>query len=266
MIRVTVKPELLQWARERAGGTLQSLSKRFPRLQLWERGEAKPTLKQLEAFAKVTYVPFGYFFLPEPPEESLPIPDLRTICSQEIRRSSPDLLDTIYSMQRRQAWLREELVECEAEALEFVGSARLADEPQGVGREMRRMVGLDDSWASTVRTWKDAVAELRRAVEKLGVMAIINGVVGNNTHRKLDIGEFRGFALSDEYAPLVFVIWGSICHDSAGYNGLSYFLFAQTYLSRSLFPHSGFRRFSCCRRPTTMPGWILIPLAKLSTC
>jgi Zn-dependent peptidase ImmA (M78 family) len=159
----------------------------------------------LEDFAKATYVPFGYFFLPEPPEEHIPIPDLRTIRNEEIAHPSPDLLDTIHAMQRRQAWLREELIETESEPLDFVGSARLADDPEAVGREMRRVVGLDDDWASKVRTWQEAAGELRRAIELLGVMAVINGVVGNNPHRKLDVEEFRGFALSDEYAPLVFI-------------------------------------------------------------
>jgi Zn-dependent peptidase ImmA (M78 family) len=36
-------------------------------------------------------------------------------------------------------------------------------------------------------------------------LVVVNGVVGNNTRRKLDPEEFRGFVLVDEYAPLVFV-------------------------------------------------------------
>ena len=203
--RVDVEPELLRWARERVGRSVEDFGARFRKLAEWEGREAQPTLKQLEDFAKVTHVPFGYFFLPKPPDDRIPIPDLRTIRNEEISRPSPDLLDTIHAMQRRQAWLREELMECEAESLDFVGSARLADDAQGVGREMRRMIGLGDGWATAVRTWQEAVSELRRAMEDLGVMAVVNGVVGNNTHRKLDVEEFRGFALSDEYAPLVFV-------------------------------------------------------------
>jgi len=205
MPRVSVKPELLRWARERVGRPVDDFKGNLKKLPEWEGGEVQPTLKQLEDFAKATYVPFGYFFLPEPPQERIPIPDLRTIRNEEISRPSPDLLDTIYAMQRRQAWLREDRMECEAEPLDFVGSARLADNPEDIGREMRRMVGLADGWAASVRTGQDAVGELRRAIEDMGVMAIINGVVGNNTHRKLDVGEFRGFGLSDEYAPLVFV-------------------------------------------------------------
>lgn len=205
MPHATVKPEMLRWARERAGREIAELTGRFSRLAEWERGEAQPTFKQLEDFAKATHVPFGYLFLPEPPVERIPIPDLRTVRNQNLSQPSPDLLDTIHAMQRRQAWLREEQIECDAEPLEFVGSARPTDDPQGVGREMRRLVGLDDGWAERIRTWREAVGELRRAIEDLGIIAVINGVVGNNTHRKLDVEEFRGFALADEYAPLVFV-------------------------------------------------------------
>ena len=49
------------------------------------------------------------------------------------------------------------------------------------------------------------MGKLRSAIEELGIMAVINGVVGNNNRRKLDVEEFRGFALSDPHAPLIFV-------------------------------------------------------------
>lgn len=204
MIRVPVRPEMLRWACERAGYETRDLAPRFPRLAEWERGEKQPTFKQLEAFARATHTPFGFLFLPEPPEEPLPIPDLRTV-KHRPARPSPDLLDTIYAMQRRQDWMREERIEGEADPLELVGSARVNDEPTAVGQEMRRTVGLDDGWAGEVASWQEAVSELRRRIEGLGVMAVINGIVGNNTHRKLDVDEFRGFALTDRYAPLIFV-------------------------------------------------------------
>ena len=102
-MRVKVKPELLRWARERVGLSLVSQRKRFPHMEMWERGEALPTLKQLEAVAKAFFVPIGYLFLPEPPQERIPIPDLRTIGSGPLGHPSPDLLDVLYLCQRRQA-------------------------------------------------------------------------------------------------------------------------------------------------------------------
>jgi ribosome-binding protein aMBF1 (putative translation factor) len=45
--RVAIKPEILRWARERAGRSTESLTAKFPKLEQWERGEVKPTLKQL---------------------------------------------------------------------------------------------------------------------------------------------------------------------------------------------------------------------------
>ena len=203
--RVEVAPDVYRWAVERSRVDARELQRRFPKLSEWQAGEASPTLKQLERFAKATKSPVGYFFLPEPPEESLPVADFRTVADASRARPSPDLLDTLYTMQRRQAWLRETLVDEGADPVAVVGSARLTDEPGAVGREMRRALGFDGGWASEVRSWQEAVGELRRAVERLGVMAVINGVVGNNTHRQLAVEEFRGFALADLYAPLIFV-------------------------------------------------------------
>lgn len=204
MPRVEVKPELLRWAVERSRVDALELATRFPQLEAWKRSDRQPTLKQLETFAKATHTPLGFLLLPEPPVERLPIRDLRTVVHGP-KRPSADLLDTIYAMQRRQDWLREDRIESEAGPHEFVGSARLTDDPAAVGREMRRMLVLADGWASTVSTWLEAVSELRRRIEQLGVLAVINGVVGNNTHRKLDVGGFRGFALTDSYAPVIFV-------------------------------------------------------------
>jgi len=205
MITVPASIPVLRWAADRAGLSDQDVSRKFPRWRKWLSGEAQPTMRQLEDFAKRARVPFGYLFLPEPPAEPMPIPDFRTLTDRSLARPSPDLLDIIYAMQQRQDWLREDQLVFEADPLPFVGSARLSDEPAAIGREMRRCLGLDDGWAAGVSTWTQAVSELRRAIEGQGVMAVINGVVGNNTQRKLDVDEFRGFALSDPFAPLIFV-------------------------------------------------------------
>lgn len=204
MTRVAVSPALLDWACARSQRDPDELGARFPQLEAWRRGDRLPTVHQLEDFARATRTPFGYLFLPQPPEEPLPITDLRSLGTVPAR-PSPDLLDTIYAMQRRQDWLREERSEGGVEPVDFVGSARLGDDPVAVGRTMRRRLGLDEGWAAATRTWAEAVGELRRRIEALGVVAVINGVVGNNTARKLNVSEFRGFALPDPLAPLIFV-------------------------------------------------------------
>ena len=154
MIRVPVPPRMLRWACERAGYDVSGLAGRMPQLEAWVRQERQPTLKQLEKLAKLTHTPLGYFFLPEPPEERLPVPDYRTVAGTAAARPTPDLLDTLYTMQRRQMWLRESLLENEVEPLAFVASAHLTDDADAVGREMRRALGLQDGWAAGVRTWQ----------------------------------------------------------------------------------------------------------------
>jgi Zn-dependent peptidase ImmA (M78 family) len=205
MVRVAVSTAVLRWARERAGRRASALPRRFPKLSQWESGDEQPTLKQLEAFAKATLTPLGYFFLQEPPEDRLPIPEYRTVADSGVRHPSPDLLETVYMMQLRQDWMREFLLEEGQTPLPFVRSTQVDAEPTTIAGEIRDVLQLDVGWARHQPTWTDALGALREAVEGSGVLVVSNGVVGNNTHRKLDPGEFRGFVLVDEYAPLVFV-------------------------------------------------------------
>jgi Zn-dependent peptidase ImmA (M78 family) len=203
--RVAVRPELLRWALERSGRSVDGLAAKFPKLAAWERGEARPTLRQLEQFARATYTPVGYLFLREPPVEEVPIPDFRTLPGAPRQRPSPDLLDTIYLCQQRQAWYREFARTMGEEPLSFVGSARVTDDVVATAAVMRRALGLDLDERRQLPTWTEALRRFIEQADALGVLVMVSGVVGSNNRRKLDPEEFRGFALADPLAPLVFV-------------------------------------------------------------
>lgn len=204
-MRVEARPEIFRWARERSGQSLANLHPRFPRLESWERGEVRPTLRQLEAFAKAVFVPIGYFFLPEPPEERIPIPDFRTVRSELLEQASPNLLDVIYLCQRRQAWYRDYARVVGEEPRNFVGSVQTGDQVTLVADEMRRMLNFDLKARQNCPTWTEALRQFIDRAEDAGVLVMVSGVVGSNTRRKLDPNEFRGFALADELAPLIFI-------------------------------------------------------------
>ena len=205
MMRVEIKPELLQWARERSGLDPATLANRFPQLNTWERGELSPTLKQLESFAKVTHTPVGYLFLQEPPVERVPIPDFRTAGNKRIGHPSPDLLDTIYICQQRQEWYRD-FARSEGEApTPVVGSAHLNDHVEAIAATIRRALRFDVEERRQMPTWTDALRRFIEQADALGLLVMVNGVVGSNNRRKLDPQEFRGFALADNLAPLVFI-------------------------------------------------------------
>lgn len=205
MLRVPVKPELLHWAVERARHDAGALEKRFPRLDTWLSGKVNPTFKQLEDFAKATYTPIGYFFLPEPPIETVPIPDLRTMGSRAIERPSPNMLDTIYLCQQRQDWYRQHAMLMGEQPLKFVGSVTPSADVVRSASDIRSTLGLESAMLAEAPDLQGAIRVILDRADAAGVLVMLNGVVGNNTHRVLDTGEFRGFALSDPLAPLIFV-------------------------------------------------------------
>lgn len=205
MTRISVRPELLRWAWERARFDPLEMEDRFPQYAAWERGEKQPTLKQLEKFAKATHTPIGYLFLNEPPEERVPIPDFRTMADTEAGPPSPDLLDTLYLCQQRQDWYREFVLMEGGKPLPFVGSLVPGADVVKAAEAMRRTLAFNLEARRTMPTWTDALRSFIGQVDSAGILVMVSGVVGSNNRRKLDPREFRGFALADELAPLVFI-------------------------------------------------------------
>lgn len=203
-ITVSVSEQVIRWALDRSSQG-PNIEKKFPHISDWLKGESQPTMHQLEALAKATSTPLGYFFLSKPPEERLSIPHFRTLGDSGPQKPSANLLETVQMMERRQAWMREHLIELGNDPLSFIRSARTTAEPEGLASEIRKTLGLAEEWAADQPRWKDSLRQLISSMEKIGILVVVNGIVGNNTHRKLDPLEFRGFVLVDEYAPLVFV-------------------------------------------------------------
>ena len=206
-MRVDVKPDLLIWACERSGRGVDALARQqsFSKLPAWISGEERPTLKQLERFAQATYTPFGFFFLPKPPEESVPIPDLRTVGNQYSGHPSPDLLDTMYICQQRQEWYRDFARSMGEKELPFVGSVSLDSDFTEVARNIRHALGFSLEERREMPTWTEALRSFIQQADSFGIMVMVSGIVGSNTRRSLDPKEFRGFAISDPLAPLVFI-------------------------------------------------------------
>lgn len=202
-----VNPTLLNWARQRAGLTQHAVAQGLPvkpeKVIAWEAGESLPTFRQAQKWAAVTHVPFGYLFLPAPPEDVLPLPDLRTVGGELPAKPSIDLLDTVRDVLRKQAWYLEYLQEQERPALGFVGHFTSRSPVNDVVADMHRKLAVGED--AKRQSGDEYFRQLIHAVEALGILVMRSGIVGANTRRKLDVGEFRGFAISDSIAPVVFI-------------------------------------------------------------
>ena len=205
-MKISLQPTLLRWARERAGLSADALAKKMSvkpeRVTDWE-GNGELTFKQAQKFANVTHTPLGYLYLPEPPQEILPIPDFRTLRNEEMRQPSPDLIDILDQAQQIQSWFRDELIARGETTLSFVGSLSQTTPIEVAANRIRAVVNVEVS--RDARTWEDALKLQTEQIEATGVLVMRNDVVGSNNHRKLSVDEFRGFALTDDYAPLIFV-------------------------------------------------------------
>jgi len=161
-IPALVNPPLLIWAREQSGHAPEVVAKRLDvkveRLFAWERGETRPTVRQVEALSKYYHRPFGLFFLPQPPELPPLAAEYRHLPDVDPGVESPELRLAIRTMSNR----REVTIEL-SEALgaplpSFMIAAHLDEDAVKVGARLRAALGItvDEQfgWSNEWQAWR----------------------------------------------------------------------------------------------------------------
>lgn len=194
----------IKWAIQRAGAELDDLLIAFPKLKDWINEESDPTVKQLEKLTKRLHVPFGYMFADDLPEESLTFPFFRS-GKEPSAKVSLNVYHTIQILKDRQTWLTEHMDESGYEELPFVGKYNLNSNVIEIVNDIRNTLELQTNWASKHPTWERTLDFLTYKIEEIGVIVTFNGVVENNTKRKIDVDECRGFVLVNKMAPFLFI-------------------------------------------------------------
>ncbi|MBF2761107.1 MAG: ImmA/IrrE family metallo-endopeptidase [Ectothiorhodospiraceae bacterium AqS1] len=97
MSNLPINPEVMRWARESAGLSIDDVVEKMKRkgvtadvVAAWEEGGKSPSYPQLERLAYEIYRrPLAIFFFPQPPEELTPEQSFRTLPESEIGLLSP---------------------------------------------------------------------------------------------------------------------------------------------------------------------------------
>src|SRR5262249_54899789 len=212
MADALVTSAVLRWARVRAGASVEAVAARLKvssdDVTSWEDGRSLPSFAKVRDLAKFRGVPLGYLFLNEPPAETLTALDLRRLGRELAEALGADFLAVYHDARAKQAWYRDYLIRLGAQPVAFVGSCTRHDDEVTVAAGMRNVLGITADWRRGTGNWEGMFRSLVAKTESAGVLVLRNSVVGNNTHRPLSVNQFRGFALSDAYAPLVFINTG----------------------------------------------------------
>ena len=209
-----VNHEVVRWARQRLGMEVSAVASKLGvtsgTASAWETGSTRPTFKQAQRLAKTLMVPFGHLFLSAPPVDDddidTQLPIGRTASQWKPSRELIDLFD---DARFKQEWFKDYRKAQGADSLPFVGrfpsNLITVDAGELAGDIVRTISRLSLSESIARHSGNSLLRELTSNAEESGIMVMRSGVVGNNVHRPLSSKEFRGFALPDTIAPLIFI-------------------------------------------------------------
>jgi Zn-dependent peptidase ImmA (M78 family) len=206
MQTLTLSTDVLTWAADQIGKSYESLVESLAKRERDREMllEGRLTSAQAEKLAKLTGVPFGLLFLEAPPTLRRPsIPDLRqTVDPSPL---SQDFQEVYEDALRKQEWYAQHLLDEGASPLPFVGKFTAAAAPEKVAEDIVRTLDFSSVLRKKAANAEEYFSALASRAEDIGVLVLKTGIVKSNTKRPLSVKEFRGFALVDKIAPLVFI-------------------------------------------------------------
>lgn len=211
-----INPEILLWARETAGLTLEEASKVLgirevrnetpvERLISLETGGTEPSRAMLLKMEKKYRRPLIVFYMKHPPRKGNRGKDFRTL-PENYTDVTTGLIDAlIRNVKARQGIMRSALEdEEEVVPLTFINSMRISDGVDALVESIREELNMDLDKYRDYPSPGMAFKSLRSKVESVGVFVLLLGDLGSY-HTAFDLEVFRGFALSDDIAPFVVI-------------------------------------------------------------
>lgn len=201
---IQIKTSIIRLACNRIGSLYSELSasKDFKRLSNEKGGAVSLTLKQAEKLAKVLRYPFVFLLLDSPVTDidKLPIADFRSIEGKEIKPNI-NLKEQIEYCQNQQDWFSDYVNTCDLDVFKYNGKFSLHDDPQEVGLKLKEFLKITYKLSKNAN---DYLKRLKVILENNGILVSSSKVL-KNTQNRLSLSDFRGFALYDDNAPLIFI-------------------------------------------------------------
>jgi Zn-dependent peptidase ImmA (M78 family) len=199
----------LEWAANKAGSSLSEFAHTLYSKEetVTHIANGQLTVSQIRKFADHAKIPFGFLFLETPPQRYTPdhtLVDFRT--AKHNQPLSEDFFDVYKDIEHKQSWYRDYLLSIDAEKLSFVGKYRgnKSIQNDAIAKDIRNTLGIANVASSKINP-EDYLLMLSNLCEDAGILVFKNSVVVNSTKRKLDTEEFRGFVISDDYSPAIFI-------------------------------------------------------------
>jgi Zn-dependent peptidase ImmA (M78 family) len=210
MTKALINSDMIVWAADRANISAEAVSAKLKlepeKVLSWFDGVDQPSFAQAQKLAKCLHIPFGFLYRRTPPDDELPIPDLRTVGSDPATGLDHNFRDLLKDVLFKRDWYRDFCIEIDGDDLPFVGRFNVNSSVTEVARDIKRVLFREAKFdIGSVTNWEAYLTVLMRKAEDAGIWVMRNGVVGSNTTRVLSVSQFRGFAISDPIIPLVFI-------------------------------------------------------------
>lgn len=202
---IHVNPKIIKWSIEH-GERGEEARTKFS-VNKWIKPQKKqdnPTFNQLKAYSHYIHLPFSYFLGNEIPKEKNSFVKFRTINN---KRAIPTrrLIDTIDDMTSKQEWMKNYLLSQNNNYIfNYLNYISKKDSVMKASKKVSKLLDISNI-RKAFHQDADFFNSIRKKISSLGIIIMQDGVVGNNTHRKLHVKDFRAFALVDKILPLIFI-------------------------------------------------------------